>query len=158
MLIWNILNIPWSLGQDRQGRHHLKCCLQSWGNNHRGFTEDTERGRGKEREGSQGIHLQTGSEVGRAPTWPMESKRTDMTQWWQKQKWSSLATRVRSVMTHRFLVVGISWPTYISNYVSSHPNMPDSNVNWQKWIKVAGFCGSISHVNLSLSLIIEEKQ
>lgn len=32
----------------------LKLSWQSWGRNHRGFTEDTETSRGKEREGSQG--------------------------------------------------------------------------------------------------------
>lgn len=134
-----------------------KLSLQSGEKNHRGITEDTERGKGKEREGSQGKDTFTNRTwIGESPYLAHGTQMYRNDKGRQKQKWASSATSVWSVMTHSFLVVGISWPTYMSNDVLSHLNMPVSNVNWQRWIKFAGFCGLFltlsertCHANLS---------
>lgn len=110
-----------------------KVSLQSRGKNGRGITEDTERGRGNEREGSQGKDTFTNRKwSGESPYLDHGTQTYRNERGQQKQKWSSSATSVWSAVTHWFLVVDISWPTYISNDVLSHLNMPFSDVNWQR--------------------------
>lgn len=125
-----------------------KLSLQSWGKNHRGTAEDTDTGRGKEREGSEGKESFTNRKwTGESPYLDHGTQMYRNDKGRQKQKWSLSATSVWSLMTHGFLVVAISWPTYIANDVLSHLNMPVGNVNWQRWIKFAGFCGLLNSVN-----------